>query len=86
MVNYRKFCVSDELFSGFETDIDLDEVNSLNEIVNAVLGRLSLIFNNNNLDILLKKLSAIKFHIHDYTFEDILLSEPSIKFYICGHC
>ena len=41
MVNLRKFCISDELFSGFETMVDLDEVQSIDGIIisNTTLSR-----------------------------------------------
>ena len=31
MVNNRKFSISDKLFSGYTTLIDLDEIDSINE-------------------------------------------------------
>ena len=27
-----------------------------------------------------------KFHIHNYKFGDILMSEPEQIFYVCSHC
>ena len=86
MVNYRIFCVSDDLFSGFETRVDLDEVANVDEIVKEVIEQLLKVLYENKLDILHRRLFQTKFHIHDYTFEDILLSESSNRFYVCGHC
>jgi len=86
MVNYRIFCVSDDLFSGFETRVDLDEVANVDEIVKEVIEQLLKVLYDNKLDILHQRLFQTKFHIHDYTFEDILLSESSNRFYACGHC
>ena len=38
------------------------------------------------LKILSQKLKEIDFHIHDYGFGDILLSESDTIFFICSHC
>ena len=36
MVNLRKFCISDEVFTGFEAMIDLDEVQSIDGIIKDI--------------------------------------------------
>ena len=56
MVNYRIFCVSDDLFSGFETRVDLDEVANVDEIVKEVIEQLLKVLYDNKLDILLTSL------------------------------
>ena len=38
MVNYRKFEISDEIFSGFTVKIDLDMVESLEYIVEYMIN------------------------------------------------
>ena len=86
MVNYRTFCISDELFTGFERFIDLDEVESKEEIINKVLEDLRSILNQNNLQVLVGKLGQTRFHIHNFSFSDLLLSKPNTRFYICNHC
>ena len=85
MVNNRKFIISDKLFSGYSTLIDLDEINSKEEIVNIVKNRLKNVLNENNLESLIYNLNKTNFHIHDFTFEDILLSESNKIFYVCNH-
>jgi hypothetical protein len=45
MVNNRKFTISDNLFSGYSTLIDLDEINSKEEIVDIVKKLSFCIFN-----------------------------------------
>ncbi len=86
MVNNRIFSVSDDLFSYYRTEIDIDEVDNLNEIIEKVLYNLRKTLTDNHLEQLEKKLLEKNFHIHGYTFGDVLLSEPDQIFYICGHC
>ena len=85
MVNLRTFRMSDEFYSYYRTQIDLDEVNSLEEIVEKV--RLNLIgdLNNLGLEVLAEKAKNKKFDTHGYTFEEVLLSESNCEFYVCGH-
>ena len=47
MVNLRKFCISDELFSGFETMVDLDEVQSIDGIIKDVLNNAFVVLRQN---------------------------------------
>ena len=84
MVNLRTFIISDELFSGFESIIDLDEVDSIEEIISIVVNKLSILLKNAKLQILFNKVSKTNFHIHDFSFTDILLNENI--YYICNHC
>jgi hypothetical protein len=84
MVFLKEFIISDKDFSGFSVKIDLDEINNLNEIVNSVINELKKILNNSNLEILLNRLNRSNYHIHDFTFEDILVSNTN-KFYVCNH-
>ena len=86
MVNTRKFIISDELFSGFEMDIDLDCSESIIDIINTIKNELLSLLNNKNLCVLSQKLKDIDFHIHDHSFGDILLSEYDVIFFICSHC
>jgi hypothetical protein len=86
MVNLRKVSISDEIFSYFTIMLDLDEVNNNGDIIKIILNKLTNMLKKNNLETLLQKLSKKKFHIHDVTFEQILLSEPNKEFWVCGHC
>ena len=86
MVNTRKFIISDELFSGFEMNVDLDCNASIIDVIKTIKKTLLSILDNNNLIILYQKLKDIDFHIHDYGFGDILLSESDTIFFICSHC
>jgi hypothetical protein len=84
MVNLRSFTISDELFSGFEVMVDLDLVDDLTGVVNTVYN--ALLTTIGNMDILAAKLKTRNFHIHDRTFESILMSDPRALFYVCSHC
>lgn len=88
MVNLRKFCISDKLFSGFEIMIDLDNFENLDNIIKEVLKNAIDVLEEKkfyNLVRLLKD-KANKFHVHDYTFPEILMSRTNDIFYICSHC
>ena len=85
MVNFRKFTISDDLFSGFTRPVDLDIVENIEQIIKIVVGDLKTVFNNNNFDILRETVEKRNFHIHDYSFEDMLLSSHNTTFYICSH-
>jgi len=85
MVNFRTFLISGETFSHFKTQVDLDEVNNISQIIEIVRNNLNQILTENNLTSLSEKLLQIKYHVHDYTFEDVLISDNKIIFYICDH-
>jgi hypothetical protein len=85
MVNFRTFRMSDEFYSYYRTQIDLDEVNSMEEIVERVRLHLIHDLNNLGLEILAEKAKNKHFDTHGYTFEEVLLSESNKEFYICGH-
>lgn len=86
MVNNRTFQISDELFSGYSIQIDLDEIDNMKQIIDRIVNSLRNILKKNKLEILEIKLNKKNFHIHDVTFEQILLSQPNEVFWICSHC
>jgi len=86
MVNNRTFSISGSVFGRYKTVINLDLVNSNNDIIKIVLNRIREdIKNYPGLLEELKK-EEKKFHIHDYKFGDILMSVSDAIFYICSHC
>ena len=85
MVNTRIFTYSHKLFSGFQRQIDLDNVNSIPEIIDLMFIYLLEVLHRENFEILIKELERKRLHIHDFTFEQILLSPPEIIYYICDH-
>ena len=86
MVNYRKFIISDDQFSGFSMVVDLDEVESLDDICSKMFDFIFKLLTKYNFIILLEKLNEKNFHIHDYTFESMLMSDSEKEFFICSHC
>ena len=86
MTNLRYFHVSHELFSGFNCVVDLDKVDSIQEIVNIVYNELLRTLKKHDFIALVEKLKDSKFHIHDVEFGEILISEPETIYYICDHC
>lgn len=77
--------ISDEHFSGFQTNIDLNYVDSKEEICQQVKKRLCVVLEDNNFETLLRIANNKKFHIHDFEFGEILINPPEIL-WICSHC
>ena len=82
----RTFIASSELYSGFRVNIDIRYINTLDDIVKIFLDELKLVLKQNNFEVLLEKVVDKEFHIHSYTLEDILTSNPDHIFYVCNHC
>jgi len=82
----RTFIASSELYSGFRVNIDIRYVNTLDNIVKIFLDEMKLVLKQNNFEVLLDKIVDKEFHIHSYTLEDILISNPDHIFYVCNHC
>ena len=86
MVYNKTFQISDKIFWGFKVEVDLDQCDNIDKIIEIVINKLNNLLKSNNLELLQKKLNETKFHIHDFTFEDILLDQTDKIFYICGGC
>ena len=86
-MNRKNFQLSCPLFWGFNRYIDMDECYNNQDIINKLLYKLKDFLKDNNLLSLLDKLKDKEkdYHIHDYTFDKILLSKEE-KIYICRHC
>lgn len=87
MVNFRIIEFSHKLFSGFQRMIDLDEVESIQDIIDFMYIQLMEYLHMGNLELLIQNLkeSKTKLHIHDFTFGTILLTSPPVIIYICDH-
>jgi len=89
MVHLREFIISEKTFWGYKTTIDLDEIDSLDEIVKAIIDKLRKVLIENNLVVLRETLDGergyphLHWHIHDSSFEEILTTNKEI--YICSH-
>ena len=86
MVNNREFQISGSIFGEYKTVINLDLVDSVDDIINVVINRIRE--DIKNYPQILRELNKEqeKFHIHDYEFGSILISEPEKIFYVCSHC
>jgi len=84
--NSRKFIVSSELFGGYEVMININHCDSLDDIVNTFYDDLYNCLVQHKFEYLINKVKLCRFHIHNFTFEDIILSEERTNFYICDHC
>ena len=86
MVNNREFQISGSIFGEYKAVINLDLVDSVDDIINIVINRIKE--DMKNYPQILRELNKEqeKFHIHDYEFGSILISEPEKIFYVCSHC
>ena len=86
MVNNREFHISGSIFGEYKTVINLDLVDSVDDILEIVINRIEE--DMKNYPQILKKLDKEKekFHINGYEFGSILISEIDVIFYVCSHC
>lgn len=81
----RKFIASSDLFSNFQVDISLYNVTTIEDIIKIFVNSLREVLEKNNLTILIDILKKRNFHIHNYTIEEILVSNYDSIFYVCDH-
>ena len=88
MVNNRTFSISGSIFSQYKTVVNLDLIDSKRDIINVVMNRIREDMKQypQILHKLVKMVQANFYHIHDYKFGDILISDPEKIFYLCCHC
>tara|TARA_B100000401_G_scaffold290568_1_gene198910 strand:- start:324 stop:638 length:315 start_codon:yes stop_codon:yes gene_type:complete len=81
----RTFVLSCSTFNGFTTKVVVNNYDTIDEIIKVVIERLKKTLEKNNLNILLSKLESLKeiYHVHDYTYADIILYDKI--YYICSH-
>ena len=65
----------------------VNDFDSLEEVVAAVLDQLKATLAANGFEALLSTLDSesSKYHIHDRTIEDILMGEGGSPYYVCNH-
>jgi predicted translin family RNA/ssDNA-binding protein len=85
MPNFRTFIYSHNVFQGFTRKIDLDYVESIDDIIKKLHNELITYLQHEKLKTLIRKVDIKRLHIHDFTFGDILISEPEKVFYVCDH-
>ena len=75
---------SSNLFGGFEILIDIRYFSSMDEIIAEWEQQLLHVLKENNFHNLIQSFGKSNFHIHDLSFEDVLLQNNIV--YICDHC
>ena len=83
----RKFQLSCPVFWGYNTYIDIEKYNNLNDILIHVLNSCDEFFKSNNLIDLVEFFKSIRhlYHIHDGNMQILLNSKDTDVFYICRH-
>lgn len=82
MSNQFRVCESStRLFGGFRCKLDLDGVDSVEEIIILAISYLK----HHLFEVLVEKVDKTNWHIHSNTFENILINKND-KIWICDHC
>lgn len=89
MDTIRTFQISSDLFWGYKMSIDISYFDNVKEIIDYVKSDIRTFLLSKNLQCLVEKLEASKFHIHqpydvlqdlkNYTTNNDII-------YICDHC
>lgn len=85
----RTFQISSDLFWGYRLIIDMSKFSDISTIIDYIKNDIRTFLLSRNLQCLVEKLDACKFHIHDpySTYSDILKNTTSENvIYICDHC
>ncbi len=79
----RKFTVSCPEFGGFTTNVCVNDMETIQEIIDFVIGELRKSLVSLSLETLYKRLDDMKplYHVHDYSITDVLLHDQ--EYYIC---
>jgi hypothetical protein len=88
MVNKKIMQFSCDLMWGYKVEIDLDDCDTLDDIVVMAKASLYSFLESNNLQVLKEKIDIINYHIHDVSLQDIKnssLNNDNVHGYICGH-
>ena len=85
-MNIRNVCISGGTLWGYETLVDLDMCENLQDIINVCITAAKDTLRSIKLIDISDTIKESDFHIHSYTFEDILMTEPDFIIYICNHC
>lgn len=82
----RLFIFSCPQFGGFKADININDCETIKDIVNIMTNKLRDSLTGLNLELQVINLDKIisGYHIHDFSIEHILLNEGT--YYICNHC
>lgn len=87
----KRFCISGSVFWGWHTNIDLDDMNSMEDIIQIVRQRLrawvdtaARVTQQDDMHGLYKAIEDLTMWCHDMTFGEILVSDID-TIYLC-HC
>tara|TARA_B110000495_G_C22977054_1_gene574004 strand:- start:103 stop:378 length:276 start_codon:yes stop_codon:yes gene_type:complete len=87
-LEYITFQISAKYLWGYRSNINVNNYNTIQEIITDVLKKYKEFLQKNNLlDLLdLLKTTEKKYHIHDYSIQNIKsILEPTEIVYICNH-
>ena len=82
MSNIRTFQLSDDIFWGYQVNINLDTVHSIEQIICIIKHDVICYLKPKNLEILIEKIRDKK--LYSIPFDDILLRDPKDILYICN--
>jgi hypothetical protein len=88
MSNTRKFMISSDIWGGYTIFININQYRTIQEIVNHFKEQLKDMITTHNLTEQLHDFQHRhnKFHIHNFTYNDILNSASDTIFFVCDHC
>ena len=69
----RTFIASSELFSGFKVEINIQSIDTVDNIIKIFTDELKTVLKKYNFEILLESVNVGKFHVHSHTLEQILI-------------
>jgi len=81
----RRFTISCPEFGGYSCAVCVNNMESIQEIIDYVIGELRNSLVKLQLETLYKRLDDMKnlYHVHDYLITDILINDQ--EYYICKH-
>ena len=80
-----KFIFSSKYFSGFTMSFHVNEIESIELIIQIMVDKLTSDLKNLNLEVLVEELKKLKFHYHGYNLLNVL-TEQREEWYICECC
>lgn len=78
-----RFTLSTKFFSGFTREYNLDEVTSLEDVIELLKQDLLKVLEENGMIDLVHEAKKMSLHYHDYTLLDVLSDNLSRVWYIC---
>ncbi len=81
----RRFTISCPEFGGYSCSVCVNNMESIQEIIDHVIDKLRNDLVKLGLETLYKRLDDMKdlYHVHDYRITDILINDQ--EYYICKH-